>query len=83
MSAWVAIIIGIVAGFAGQALYWGRFEGRVLTRMDGVDSSINELKNSRSEMWKKINDHGERIAKVEATCQSRNQSRNAYGKEPS
>lgn len=75
MSAWVAIIIGVLASFAGQALYWGRFEGRVLTRLDVVDSGITELKSSRSEIWKKINEHSEKIAKVEATCESKGRFR--------
>lgn len=75
MSAWVAIIIGVLASFAGQALYWGRFEGRVLTRLDAMDGSIIELKLSRTEMWKKINEHGEKIAKVEATCEQANKGR--------
>jgi len=71
MSAWVAIIIGVLASFAGQALYWGRFEGRVLTRLDSMDGDVADLRASRKDMWREINDHAQRISKVEATCEAR------------
>lgn len=74
MNEWALVaigIFGIFSGLIGQALYWGYFKGKIETRAETIESDVSELKSSRSEMWTEINDHGQRIARVEATCKIR------------
>ena len=75
MSVWVSVlisgligVIGIVSGIIGMALYMGRFEGSVITRLDGISDDVVDSKLDRTKIWEKLDTHGERIAGLERAC---------------
>ena len=68
-TAWIIAltgVVGILSGLIGQALYWGIFKGSIEARTQAAEGQIKELDTSRKEMWTAINNHGERLATLEA-----------------
>lgn len=75
-------LLGILSGLVGQAMFWGIFKGSVVERLKAHESVINELRErtdndvktleetDRSQ-WNKLDEHGQRIAVVEAQCKIR------------
>jgi len=59
---WVQILVGL-GSFAALIFYAGRHSEA--QRNNGED--IKELKTSRTEQWRTINEHGNRITSLEAT----------------
>ena len=74
MADWVvagSVILGVLSGLVGQAIYWSVFKARIEMRAANIEADVSKLERSRSEIWTAINAHGERISKVEASCATR------------
>jgi hypothetical protein len=61
-------LVGIASGLYGQAIYWGRFEGRVNSILLEHAELLRKLDVSRSSMWREINGHAERLVALETAC---------------
>lgn len=48
-----------------QAVSAGRMQGNYGARLTNVEGDIKELKDEQNSQWGKINEHGERISRVE------------------
>ena len=62
---------GVASSFLGHLISRAREEGRFGAMLMAQGKDIESLKASRSEIWDVLNEHGERISKVEVVCQER------------
>ena len=60
-------LVGLV-GAAAAMTYWG---GRISRGLEAVDSRLGEMKTTIEKVDQRVNDHGERIARLEPRSASR------------
>ena len=81
---WIALGIGLTAimgSLVGQALFWGVFKGTVQAQILGINKTIDALQGeetmAKRELWRHVDDHGQRIFGIETECKL-NHSHRSY-----